>query len=719
MTRRNATSVWLVYEEIFNTPTRYQTKIRAYDTALGHITAAQSYIWHLRIASRPWNGSTTNLTMWLHSDGSITSDAEAEGAWAAQRRFTLTTLAFNADTPDGFGVFIEAELSPDERASAEQSFHVPEVAFRSHTDEAGASVQRAYFPALSVIRTQSSTVELGTAALVLYEWDTEAGTDARARRVAELGGQGLVFGGGLQEIQSARLNYFATDTFARGAENGFVFAPAILSADPTATGADGLTSDELYQFFAIFEYITPDGLRVRSAPSNIVAATPTAGSLNVELKITTCPTSEREFSSPPNATVAHVYGTTAGGNTFRRITPDTGLDPARGDSSTGLITFVHSRPDVDVIANEPAYTEGGGIPNQPCPGHRFGWVGGGYAWVGGLFNGQIVERSKLSVPNEPTQFTRDNTHRVLLPERCTGGAWLDNVSVLFTRSGIYVVPATLAAPQRLPSTVGCVDFRSIIEMPDGLGFQSARGYEIMPRGFGSPRLISGPVQDALRGRRVISATVTGNAGSDFADAAHVGERLLVLFAIDPSLMSDPGVRLVYDLDLDRWISIDPAFANSFALGEHLTTWQGRLVAASRSGTNIRIEDPTDWGSVEDVPMSITLADLRPFGLMSRGNVRRFQLLGEYRDASKIEAEISIDGTYSETDEMEVHTMHDEAGDKFLEEWEMPVRDVNAFGLAFTVTTTTDEPNEGLVFHALGLEGEGLPGRPRPRGERRA
>jgi hypothetical protein len=113
-----------------------------------------------------------------------------------------------------------------------------------------------------------------------------------------------------------------------------------------------------------------------------------------------------------------------------------------------------------------------------------------------------------------------------------------------------------------------VDFRSVVVTHLGVGFQSRRGYEILPRGFGEPRLISGPVQESLRGRRVISAAVVAHSGSAFGAVEHVGERLLVLSAIGPlSGGTDAGVRLVYDLDFERWLSVDPAMAESFAIGE--------------------------------------------------------------------------------------------------------------------------------------------------------
>ena len=101
-------------------------------------------------------------------------------------------------------------------------------------------------------------------------------------------------------------------------------------------------------------------------------------------------------------------------------------------------------------------------------------------------------------------------------------------------------------------------------------------------------------------------------------------------------------------------------------------------------------------------MSVTLADARPFGVMSRGNVKRFQLLGEVRDECKLLTELYIDGKYSDPTELDEQTFLEEPGNNPPAEWEMPERDVNAVGWKFTVESATDEANEGIVLHAIGL-----------------
>lgn len=725
ITQRDATSVWVLY----GTRTTQSVGVRhtlwiesRTTTLLGG--GAGGNIHHVRMASRPFNGFVTvpsrQFSIWVHTDGGGgTFGTNAESPWVVQRRYTLITVLAEPDTPSSFGAFVEPEISPDDVALESQSYQLPEVAFRSTTDVSGSFVQRGYFPALSVIRTQSGSQ--GTAASVLFEWETEGGLDARMRQVIEFGSQALVAGGGLQELPSSRLTAFDLGDHSRGSENGFLFAPAIVKA-VTANGSPGLTVGTNYFAVAVFEYITPDGLRIQSAPSNIVGPIniPDATHDAITLTIASAPTTEREFSSPPCATVLHVYFTTGDGDVFLRATSDLGI-PARGDLSTSGITFTHSAADDDMLDNEPLYTDQGDRANYPAPAHRFAWSGGGRAGLGGLFNPRIVELSKLALPNETARFTRHGLFRCLLPSPAVAGAWLDGQHIVFSLDEIFSIPVNgtddrspgVGQAQQLPSTVGCVDFRSVCVTHLGIGFQSRRGYEILPRGFGEPRLISGPVQESLRGRLVISAAVVAHAGSAFASAERVGERLLVLAAIEPSLSAgDLGVRLVYDLDNERWLSADPAMATSGSLGELVTAWDGRLVVAARGSGALRYEDPTNYGPIEAGAMALGIADARPFGAMARGQVFALQLLGEIRSEADVTATVYVDGKYSEPIELGVQEVRGSKGDKFSIEWPLPFSECSAIGVDLAVAGFPDENGEGLVVQSLGVEAKGLGGRPR-------
>lgn len=746
-TRVSGTIARLTWVEAVNNSSTPTQRFRS-GTVSGNTVTADTLAYHFMPASAPFaasphstNNTTGQYSVWVHTDSGTPFQTEARtGAWAVQRKYLLTTPSTHNSQPGGIvasGQFVPGvELAPDERATNLQSRTVPVVAERTHGAADGYEGKRYYFPARVVLRTQDAggldpTRTLESSALVIYEIEAPGSSntsDARARQVAELGGRSLVLGGHVQELYTQTPNGLRayTDSGAArqaklGTENGFAFSPAILDAN--ATAGSGLTADARYSFCATFEYITPDGQRTQSAPSNIVEVTPSGNNCQVTVRVSSGPKTEREVISPPNRVIVHLYATTGDGNTFQRVTPDSSGYLAIPSTGNGdFITIVHTAADTATEDNEPLYTDTGELANQPGPAHRFGWVGGGRLVLAGLFDRTLVEMSKPPRANTPIEFTRLPQFRTQLPEAVTGGAFLDNAHVIFTKTGIYLLQGpfpddkgapSLATPVRLPSVVGCIDYRSVYEIAEGLVFQSARGVELLPRGFGPPRLLSEPMQNALRGRKIISVTAATHGGSVRAGpTTKTGQRMLYMSALAFGGGED-GIRLVYDLDAGRWISTDTPVTSG--QGEYLTTWDGKLAVAPRALNTLFYEDPEAW---IDGTMTLTIADARPFSAMGRGMVHRFQLLGEYRAAASVALSIYLDGVYSAPVSLGSLPVTGTAGDKFLLEWQMKgsERKVSAFGARIVVTGNTNS-TEDLVLHSLSAEVTGLAGRPRVRQNR--
>jgi hypothetical protein len=706
-----------------------------------------AFQYHTQASSFPFaatphstNNASGTYAVWLHTDGGYqANNPEAYGAWLDDRRYVLTTMSTVDPGSSGIsaGSFVpNVEMAPDDRATERITSMTPRVAQRSHSDTRFAGMgqsERYLVPALVVLRSDTATDIQRTSeacALVLYEVEgpgSSTVSDARARRVLEIDGRIVATGGSVQELYaqtpSALRDY--TDAGAArhalvGAENGFIRAPRLLKG--TATNGTGLDTGEVYAFCAVQEMISPDGSRARSAPSNIVEVTPSGNNLQVTLYTTSLPVTEREIATLPNRSVIHIYATQGNVSVFQRVTPSdavmTAFNTTVGD---GLYTYVHSSSDASNEDNEALYTDTGALANQMAPPHRFAWTGGGRLMLGSLMDPTLGEMSKPTRAHEPVQFTRNNAFRFQLPEAMTGGAYMDGAHVIFSRSGVYVLPGDgpdetgapgVGTPRRLPSVSGCLDYRSVIEVPEGVVFQSMRGIELLPRGFGPPRVISGPVQDSLRGRRVISATVTGHTGSSFADGYKGGERILYLCAAS---IGEDGVRLAYDLDAGVWWT-DATTTNSF--GEYLATWDGRLVIAPRSLNTLSYEDPTAWATSA---MQLTIGDARLFGGVGRGHVHRFQAIGEIRtNNATIALTVYLDGVYSSGVSLGNVAVTGTVGDKFIAEWAMrgSEKKVQAIGALVTVTGAANA-TEDVVLHSLAAEVSGLAGRPRVRQNRRA
>lgn len=262
-------------------------------------------------------------------------------------------------------------------------------------------------------------------------------------------------------------------------EVGFAAEPYIATL-AQASGSRIAPGTRLYS--AIFEWLAPSGERHRSRPAtprSFVNATP-AGVM---------PYVPEEFLSQrfPSPRV-HYYRTLDGRKEFRRISPDTGVEPGT--------TFYDHNSDDEIRDNEILYTDGGVQPNDLAPSCRFMALSEDRLWVGGLFESDIIQASKKFVPREPVRFSDHDAFKVRLPFAATGLAYLDGAVVAFCEDSCYIITGDGPNDQgaggftRRPiADVGCQDHRSILVTSIGVFFQSKRSLQLMPRGFGPPEQI--------------------------------------------------------------------------------------------------------------------------------------------------------------------------------------------------------------------------------------
>lgn len=631
ITRRNSTSAWVTYNEVTaGPPRRYRLMLRTLDNAGVVSSAIADTPWHIQLASRPFSGTDNSLQVWLHTDNNLVSGIDnpltAQSCWANQRKYMLCTIVRHSVSSK---VTLHPELCPDDRSQFNIIDSLPAVA--SFTDLAGTT--RYYFITLTPVRTATAagTRNNEANAVVVYEYDSDT-----QRSVLPAAGAALVVGGHLQELTSTHLpvtNSITSDP--RGVENGFLRAPAILDA---AVSAAGSLTNGTYQLCAVYEYIDVDGRRHRSAPSNVMSIVVSSTSTDrITLTVATYSNFEREFIHDAVQTALHIYATPAGQNTFRRVTPDLNVPPAVEATGAYSSTF---NLDADPNAGyEILYTDGGVLPNEPAPSARFGIRAGDRVVLGGLFDPRVIEVSKYERPNEPTQFTRNPAFRAILPADCTGLAYLDEQIVAFSERGIFLIPAgtlpndqgfpAVPTPEPLPTDVGCVDWRSIVTLPQGIIFQSHRGIYLLPRGFGQPQRISDPVQTDL-GSNLVRATTTNFYGTGGTE--YYGRHVCFSYGF--------GYVLVLDAETLDWVGRDEHSSTATAIA----TWDGRPVLLTDTPTIL-------WERTEPVSFDfestfeIDTGDLHPFGLFGRGKVQRLQVRGSRVGAgsSVITVTASFDG----------------------------------------------------------------------------
>lgn len=516
-----------------------------------------------------------------------------------------------------------------------------------------------------------------------------------------------------------RATHFAggvlTEYVGFAGETQFMHAPII--EPPAAVSSGGSVDEGEHRYVAVFEMIDAQGRRHRSAPSEVVSADTTASDKTVTLTISTLAIAGAYSNGTnlgPYPTI-HVYRTTAGGAAFYRCTPNLGAPRASAEyAGAPTTTFVDTSSDATISVNEILYTDGGVLPNVQPPASRFTCSGSGRLWLGGLLEPSKAVCSKLVVEGEPVQFTDSDAFAVFFPEPLTGIVWLDGALIGFSSNGIYVVTGdgpndqgvgSFTEPRRLPTDVGCIDYRSIVETPQGVFFQSKRGIYLLPRGFSPPVFIGADVQETLASYPVIVSAVQVVEQGTSTDLPETTVRFV---ATDAETATAARV-LVFDTRTNAW-SVDTSAIPIGVAGMWSSLFT--FTHSSLSATDwLRQESPGgNWGDENAFASTrISTGDYRPFGLAGYGKFHRVAVLGEYRgEACVLNVNVSVDGRSAATRSWTISAQTSPSQDgtfyvditpEYMTGTSISV-DVYDAALAGVVS-------EGLVFHGITIETEAI------------
>lgn len=366
--------------------------------------------------------------------------------------------------------------------------------------------------------------------------------------------------GAYQSAEIGRGTYLASACMqhydgARWAEAGFHTAPdtstGVIAASATY-GSGVLPTNTTYLYRLIYEEIDAQGELHRSAPSAPIVFTTTSANAKISIQIPTLRLTNRRrarigvFRSPGNAegTIETIP--------FYRVSS---LDPNDGaladnryvlnDPSVDTVAFTDNMPDDSLLAQEPLYTNGGILPNDPSPMRGDVIVSG----KGRLFWTDPSDPSVVRYSQEIASETALEAPATLeLRVGPTGGrivgiGVMDGGVYVFCETAIYAFggPGPLAAPgagdaafsvpELVTSDSGCVSPTSITATPVGLMFQSEKGIKLLDR-TRQVIDIGAPVY-AYNAQRVTRATL-------------LPDRTHVLFLVDS------GVSLLFDYERGQW-----------------------------------------------------------------------------------------------------------------------------------------------------------------------
>jgi hypothetical protein len=538
--------------------------------------------------------------------------AVARGDAAAPLQFVLVRYS---ETPTSgitsLTVEASAPLSVTEFANYTPGFHAVAV----ESESAGGRTFVALPQMLSTATSASGRVD--STAIYLYEYARYNQEPARAVDVSTdciVSGQPAAFSGiGSWESSSV-------------VELGFPQQPVITGAVATPD-AGGLAAGS-YQYQAVFQWVDQFGRRHQSAPSLVWDLDITVAS-SIALTVSDCQIGQRTIGIESLRPVVLLYRTVDGGEVPQLLPLS---EPSV--SAAGTVSFTDTIADSVVGENEFIYTGGGVLPNRLAPTCRYVRTAEDRVWVGGLWDENILEASKVLIPSEPPNFTLDPSHQVVLPGPCTGLAYQDGQIVAFTENEICLVSGegpndqgagSFLAPQPLVRGLGCAreESASILETEAGIIFRGKSSWWLIPRGFGQPQDIGAAVQD--ESQHCIAAALT-----------ETSEHRLARFLVGAAGDYSSDTVLTLDLTNMQWFrdvytgaafgTIGP-WPDGLALCQYSLERSGSVVAnviwyEGEGRTSDLAASPTF------IPYSFRTNWQYPFGPSGWGKINRVQLAME-------------------------------------------------------------------------------------------
>jgi hypothetical protein len=231
-----------------------------------------------------------------------------------------------------------------------------------------------------------------------------------------------------------------------------------------------------------------------------------------------------------------------------------------GFVTTNLMCFDGPLKDYNGVLAEPyLYTTGNVLDNVAPPSCKAMCVHQNRLFLGGADDESVVWFSKEITPTEAPGFSDELTLNISDGGPVTGLASLGDNLVVFKKNDVFIVSGTfpdatgvstsLGTPYALPSGIGCVNHRSVIETPIGVFFRSTRSIELLKPNFEIFQ-IGDKIQQYL------------NGDGQVVSVAHNAKSQEVYFILDGL---DEGRILVYSYHLNGWYTWTVPDASSLSV----------------------------------------------------------------------------------------------------------------------------------------------------------
>ena len=407
-------------------------------------------------------------------------------------------------------------------------------------------------------------------------------------------------------------------------ESGFHVWPEDADSS-TVTGAGNLTA-QTYNYVFTYEWTDGTGKLHRSAPSvPLTQVTTTASSTNT----LTVPTLRQTYKTGANSVRIVGYRWSTANQSYYQFTSI--QTPTINDTTVDYVTIVDTLADSAIIGNNLLYTTGGVLENIAPPPSAAVTTFKNRVWLLDAENRNLLWYSKPIIQGVPVEFTDLQTVYVA-PSTATQGtsglttaiASLDDKLIVFKEGSTYYVTGTgpdvtganndFSDANFITSAVGCANAASIVNMPQGLMFQSKQGIWLLGRDLST---------------QYIGADVEENNTAIVNGAVSIPGHTQVRFSLNS------GAVLMYDYYYGQWCSFTnvPAISSCIYQNAHTLLTNGGVV--QREGAEyLDISRP--------VLVSFTTAWVKLVGLQGYQRAYFMYLLGTYLAPHRLSIGVSYD-----------------------------------------------------------------------------
>lgn len=396
-----------------------------------------------------------------------------------------------------------------------------------------------------------------------------------------------------------------------------------------AAKPDGSTNTNAYFYQITYEWTDNQGNAFRSAPSIPIPVTTTGSGTtgSVTLHIPTL----RLTMKVANPVKIVIYRWSVAQEIYYQTTSI--QTPTLNDTTTDTITYVDTNSDATILGNNILYTTGGVVEDVNAPASNLLTLFDTRLWLVDAedpnllwFSKQVIEATPVEMSDLFTVYIAPTTAAQGTTGPITAIAPLDDKLIIFKANAIYYIngagPDNTGAnnqysqPIFVTSTVGCVNQKSIVFMPNGLMFQSDKGIWLLDRTINTS-YIGAPVEDFTTGTTVLSAV-------------NVPETNQVRFSLDS------GVTLMFDYFYAQWGTFVGVPSVSSCIANQLHTFINSLGATYQENPGSYL----DGGN--PVLMQFQTGPLRLGDLQNYQRAFFFYLLGTYISPHKLQISLTYD-----------------------------------------------------------------------------